>query len=54
VFSQPGDPAQTCTIENGNGTVDGANVDDIAVTCTSDGDDRIFADGFEGGAAEAM
>jgi hypothetical protein len=47
VFAQPGDPAQTCTIENGNGTVDGANVDDIAVTCTSDGDDRIFEDGFD-------
>jgi hypothetical protein len=47
VFAQPGDPAQTCTVENGSGTIDGANVDDIAVSCTSDGDDRIFADGFD-------
>jgi hypothetical protein len=51
VFAQPGDPAQTCTVENGSGTVEGANVDDVAVTCTTDVDDRIFANGFEAGDA---
>jgi len=47
VFAQPGNPAQTCTVANGSGTVSGANVDTVAVTCTNDISDRIFADGFE-------
>ena len=49
VFAQPGNPAQTCTVANGSGTVAGANVDDIAVTCTTDIVDVIFASGFDTG-----
>ena len=48
VSAQPGNPAQTCTVANGSGSVAGANVDNVAVTCTTDVSDRIFADGFEG------
>lgn len=48
VFTQPSNPAQTCTVANAAGTVNGANVDDVAVTCTTDITDRIFADGFDG------
>ncbi|MGN6520238.1 MAG: FG-GAP repeat protein [Dokdonella sp.] len=51
VSAQPGNPAQTCTVANGSGTVAGANVADVAVTCTTDVVDRIFADGFESDAA---
>jgi len=48
VSAQPGNPAQTCTVADGSGSVAGANVDNVAVTCTTDVSDRIFADGFEG------
>lgn len=48
VFAQPANPAQTCAVANAAGTVDGANVNDVAVTCTTDITDRIFADGFDG------
>jgi len=48
VFAQPSNPAQTCAVANGTGTVNGANVNDVAVTCTTDITDRIFADGFDG------
>jgi len=34
VFTQPSNPAQTCTVSSGNGTVSGANVTNVAVTCT--------------------
>ena len=50
VFAQPANPAQTCAVANAAGTVDGANVDNVAVTCTTDVTDRLFADGFDGGA----
>lgn len=50
VSAQPGTPAQTCSVANGNGTVAGANVADVTVTCTTDVTDRIFADGFEAAA----
>jgi len=49
VLTQPTGPDQTCTIENGSGTIAGADVTDVAVTCvTNPPADRIFADGFEG------
>lgn len=35
VATQPGSPAQTCTVANGSGTVGSANVGNIAVTCVS-------------------
>jgi hypothetical protein len=47
VRTQPSNPAQTCIVANAAGNVAGANVDDIAVTCTTDVADRIFANGFE-------
>jgi len=46
VLTQPTD--QTCTVENGGGTISGADVTDVAVTCTTNPDDTIFADGFDG------
>jgi FG-GAP repeat protein len=49
VFAQPGDPAQTCTVANGSGTVAGANVDTVDVTCTTEIVDEIFASGFDTG-----
>jgi uncharacterized delta-60 repeat protein len=33
VDTQPSDPAQSCTVTNGGGTVDGADVTDLEVTC---------------------
>ncbi|MGN6263481.1 MAG: beta-propeller fold lactonase family protein [Ralstonia sp.] len=35
VKTPPGAPAQTCTVNNGNGTVAGANVNNVAVVCTT-------------------
>jgi hypothetical protein len=46
VSVQPAD--QTCIVANGSGTVAGADVEDVEVTCTTDVVDRLFADGFEG------
>ena len=46
VGTQPGNPDQTCSVANGTGTIAGANVTDVAVTCGAD--DTIFKDGFDG------
>jgi hypothetical protein len=35
VAAQPGNPAQTCTVTNGTGTVAGTNVTTVSVTCTT-------------------
>ncbi len=35
VLTQPGTPAQTCTVTNGTGTVGAANVTNVAVNCTT-------------------
>ncbi len=43
VTSKPQDPTQTCRIDNAEGAIDGADVEDIEVTCI----DRIFYDGFQ-------
>lgn len=48
VASQPTSPAQTCTVTGGSGSIAGADVTDVAVTCTTDIDDAIFTDGFDG------
>jgi 6-phosphogluconolactonase (cycloisomerase 2 family) len=34
VLTQPTNPAQTCTVSGGSGTVSGANVTNVSVTCT--------------------
>lgn len=35
VLSQPTSPAQTCTVANASGTITGANVTNVAVTCST-------------------
>ena len=35
VIPQPGSPSQTCTVSNGSGTLAGANVTNVAVTCAT-------------------
>src|SRR5579863_6694044 len=35
VLTQPSTPSQTCTVTNGSGTVNGANVTNVQVTCTT-------------------
>jgi len=37
VASQPSGPAQNCTVSNGSGTVSGANVTNVQVTCVTGG-----------------
>ncbi|HEY0178015.1 MAG TPA: hypothetical protein VGC30_00090 [Dokdonella sp.] len=48
VLEQPTDPAQTCTVANGSGSVDGADVTNVEIDCTTEVTDRVFADGFDG------
>ena len=54
IAALPGDPAQTCSIANGNGSVAGANIDNVSVICTLGADDRIYANGFQGSATLAQ
>lgn len=54
VSALPANPAQTCSVTNGNGTVAGANIDNVIVTCMNDDVGRIFADGFDGSATLAQ
>ena len=35
VQTQPTNPSQTCTVSNGSGTLAGANVTNVSVTCTT-------------------
>ena len=35
VQTQPGTPAQSCVVSNGSGTISGANVANVAVSCTT-------------------
>ena len=44
VSAQPINPTEVCTVTNGSGTVSGANVVTVGVSCI----DRIFANGFDG------
>lgn len=46
VFSQPGDPTQTCEVFNGSGTITGTNVTNIDVVCVTTLE-SIFINGFE-------
>lgn len=36
VLTQPSDPSQTCTVDQGSGAVAGANVTNVVVTCVTD------------------
>ena len=37
VLTQPNSPNQTCSVTNGSGFIDGANITDVAVDCITDG-----------------
>jgi predicted secreted protein len=45
VLTQPTNLSQTCSITNGSGTIAGADISNVTVTCASE---IVFADGFEG------
>ena len=47
VRTQPANPAQICSVDNGTGTLEGSDVTAVEVICGSSGD-LIFSDGFEG------
>ncbi len=47
VLNQPDNPSQACTVNNGKGSLAGANITDINVVCVELLED-IFSDGFEG------
>jgi subtilisin family serine protease len=54
VATQPtSTPPQACTVANGSGTIAGANVTNVEVTCANTITDRIFQDGFEGSGGPA-
>jgi len=44
VLTQPLSPVQVCSVSNGSGTVAGADVTSVSVTCA---DEVLFSDGFE-------
>lgn len=46
VMTQPA--GQTCTIENGSGTMGTTNLSNVKVACTAAANDGIFEDGFDG------
>ena len=46
VFAQPSNPKQACTVGNGGGTVNGADVSNVSVACSTL-PDVVFKDGFE-------
>ena len=47
VLTQPSSPSQSCTVANGNGTMTGENVTNVAVNCVPLLEDVIFSNGFE-------
>jgi len=46
VLTQPNGPIQTCSVSNGSGTLAGADIVDVSVTCITK-PENIFADSFE-------
>src|SRR6202043_1922650 len=42
VKTQPTNPSQTCVVTNGMGTIGGANITNIAVTCTTNADRFVY------------
>jgi len=46
VLTQPANPIQVCSVSNGSGNLDGADIADVTVTCV-DESENIFTDGFE-------
>lgn len=47
VLTQPTSPSQTCSVSNGNGTLNGSDITSVIITCTTDSE-YLFTDGFEG------
>ena len=37
VLTQPSNPAQTCTVRNGSGTINGSSIGNVIVACTQTG-----------------
>ena len=52
VLTQPGGPEQSCGIAAGNGTISGADISDVEVSCSNVDPEIIHIDGFEGGDPE--
>ena len=46
ILTQPTNPIQPCTVNNGTGTILNDDITNVQVTCEA-GDDLIFRDGFE-------
>ena len=42
VKAQPANPSQTCVVTNGMGTIAGANITNIVVTCTTNADRFVY------------
>lgn len=47
IIAVPQSPLQSCTLVNASGSIQGADVTDVDVSCTGGGSDVIFADGFD-------
>ncbi|MCX7545887.1 FG-GAP repeat protein [Marinicella gelatinilytica] len=47
IHTQPNDPMQNCDLINDSGTITGADVNDVFISCEF-GDDLIFRHGFDG------
>jgi hypothetical protein len=50
IKTQPGNPAQTCTVTNGSGAVATANVTNVAVNCTNNAPAAVTSIGTAAGA----
>lgn len=46
IASMPSDPIQPCTVNSGQGTIKGSDVNDVVVSCQP-GNDLMFRNGFE-------
>ena len=46
VLTQPTGPSQTCSVTNGNGTLNNSDITDVTIMCIMDSE-NIFTNGFE-------
>ncbi|WP_154221945.1 FG-GAP repeat protein [Marinicella rhabdoformis] len=46
ISSMPNDPIQPCTVIDGQGTIEGADINDVVISCQQ-GDDLIYKSSFE-------
>lgn len=47
VLTQPSEPDQACEVSDGNGTISGADISNVDVTCVGVDPEILFSDGFE-------